>query len=87
MPSRQRQRHSGSESEPITFREALLATYQAMGDINGDKEVNIGDVTALTNIILGGIHDATSYERADVNNDSEITIADIGQLLELIAKE
>ena len=68
-------------------REALLATYQATGDINGDKEVNIGDVTALTDIILGGIHDATSYERADVNNDSEITIADIGQLLELIAEE
>ena len=68
-------------------REALLATYQATGDINGDKEVNIGDVTALTDIILSGIPDATAHQRADVNNDGEITIADIGQLLELIAEE
>ena len=68
-------------------RNALLATYQAAGDINGDKEVNIGDVTALTDIILGGIPDASAHQRADVNNDGEITIADIGQLLQLIAKE
>ena len=68
-------------------RSELLALYDAPGDVNNDKEVNIGDVTALTDIILGGDPDASTHQRADVNNDGEITIADIGQLLELIAKD
>ena len=51
------------------------------GDVNGDFEVNIADVNAVIDIILGG-DDSTS--RADVNGDGEINIADINALTDHI---
>jgi len=47
-----------------------------MGDVNGDNNVSIADVTALIDYLLGGsvsINDAA----ADVNYDSNVTIADV----------
>ena len=55
------------------------------GDVNGDGEVNIADINALVDIILGeNVTDENLKRRADVNNDSEITIADINALIDLI---
>ena len=57
------------------------------GDVNGDREVNIGDVTALTGILLGGDADDLTRQRADVNGDGEISVADINSLIDLILGE
>ena len=54
------------------------------GDVNGDGEVNIADVNALVDIILGGGADAETMLRADVNEDNEINIADINALIDII---
>jgi hypothetical protein len=54
------------------------------GDVNGDHEINIGDVSALTDILLGGYADAWTLLRADVNSDGETTVADINMLIDLI---
>ena len=51
------------------------------GDVNGDREVNIADVNALIDIILGGNGDITA---ADVNGDGEINIADINAVIDII---
>jgi hypothetical protein len=55
------------------------------GDVNGDGNVTIADVTALVNIILGkdteGVYD---HEAADVNGDGGITIADVTALVNII---
>ena len=51
------------------------------GDVNGDLEVNIADVNAVTDIILGGSGDPSA---ADVNGDGEINIADINALINII---
>jgi hypothetical protein len=51
------------------------------GDVNGDLEINIADVNAVINIILGG-NDNTSA--ADVNGDGEINIADVNALINII---
>ncbi|MBR5685491.1 MAG: endonuclease [Muribaculaceae bacterium] len=54
------------------------------GDVNGDGEVNIADVNALLNIILGGEADAATMVRADINEDGEINIADVNAVIDII---
>ncbi len=54
------------------------------GDVNGDGEVNIADVNAVIDIILGGKADADTRYRADVNGDGEVNIADINAVIDII---
>lgn len=54
---------------PISIQKTVLR-----GDVNGDGNVDMDDVTFVTNIILG-IEDAT--EAADVNNDGKINMQDV----------
>ena len=51
------------------------------GDVNNDDEVNIADVNAAVDIILGGYGD---FHAADVNGDGEVTIADINAIIDII---
>jgi hypothetical protein len=51
------------------------------GDVNGDGEVNIADVNAAIDIILGGNSSTTA---ADVNGDGEINIADVNSVIDII---
>ncbi len=55
-----------------------------VGDVNGDGEVNIADVNALIDIILGGYANASTMKRADVNGDGEVNIADVNALIDII---
>ena len=57
---------------------------QATGDINGDGEVNVSDVTALINKILG----SSTYTDAvcDINGDGEINVSDVTALINMILK-
>ncbi len=50
------------------------------GDVNGDGEVNIGDVNALIALILNG----ASRPDADVNGDGEVNIADVNAVIDII---
>ena len=52
-----------------------------LGDVNRDLEVNIADINAVINIILGG---NASSAAADVNGDGEISIADINAVIDII---
>ena len=52
------------------------------GDVNSDNEVNIADVNALIDIILGSNN--TAGPRADVNGDGEVNITDVNALIDLI---
>ena len=54
------------------------------GDVNGDKEVNIGDLNMIISIILGEQYANDIMERADVNEDGEINIGDVNAEIELI---
>ena len=58
--------------------------YKATGDINGDGEINVSDVTALINKILG----SSTYSDAscDINGDGEINVSDVTALINLILK-
>ena len=54
------------------------------GDVNGDGEVNIADVNALIDIILGSQADDAMMKRADVNKDGEISIGDVTALIDIL---
>ena len=52
------------------------------GDVNGDSEVNIADVNAVIDAILGG----SGGNGFDVNGDGEVNIADVNAVINLIIK-
>ena len=52
-----------------------------MGDVNRDLEVNIADVNAIIDSILGGYGGTVA---ADVNGDGEINIADVNAIIDII---
>ena len=66
----------------------LITVGSAMlGDVNKDKTVNVADVTALVNIILGKDNGETpmyDHEAANVNKDSTINFNDIAALMTII---
>ena len=52
------------------------------GDVNGDGDVNIGDINALITIILGG--EDNTDGRSDVNGDGDVNIGDINAVIAAI---
>ena len=51
--------------------------------MNGDGEVGIADITALSNLLL----DETSNERSDVNEDGETSIADMTAVVNILLEQ
>ena len=54
-----------------------------LGDVNHDGSVNIADVTALIDYLLGN-ENGVCTECADVNNDVTINIADVTGLIDML---
>ena len=72
-----------SPTEAGNTKEIFIDLWaKATGDINGDGEVNVSDVTALINKILG----SSTYSDAvcDINGDGEINVSDVTALINLI---
>jgi hypothetical protein len=65
---------TGSGDEPL------------LGDVNGDGEVSIGDVSALIDYLLGHEGAVANVKDADLNNDGEISIGDITAIIELLLR-
>jgi endonuclease I len=72
----------GNAEATSTFTVRATAVDQDIkGDINGDGEVNIADVNAVINVILG---DESSTIDGDVNGDGEVNIADVNNIIAVI---
>lgn len=56
----------------------------SLGDVNGDKQVNVTDVTMLINQILGLPANNFIIGNADVNIDGTITVTDVTSLVDII---
>ncbi len=70
----------GSES-----LDALFGTASTKGDVNGDGEVGIGDIVAVTNVMAGITTDTNIVACADVNGDGEVGIGDIVAITNIMA--
>ena len=52
------------------------------GDVNGDGKVNVSDVSALINMILG--LSAMDQSAGDVNGDGRVNVSDVSALINII---
>ena len=69
----------GGASNPGYFSEKPVFTR---GDVNGDGIVNINDVTALVDLLLGG--GAITSPVADCNQDGTVNINDTTALIDYL---
>ncbi|MDO4510345.1 MAG: leucine-rich repeat protein [Bacteroidales bacterium] len=65
-----------------TTIEVDLWAQALKGDVNGDGQVNVSDVTALINKILGTATYADSV--CDINADGQVNVSDVTALINLI---
>ena len=63
----------------------MKAASTVIGDVDGDGEVNISDISAIIDILLRGGSDG-DMSQADVNGDGEVNIADINAVIDIILK-
>lgn len=54
------------------------------GDANGDGDVNVFDVTATVNYILGTPYEGFVFEAADVNGDDVVNVFDVTKVVNII---
>ena len=54
------------------------------GDVNGDGNVNISDVTTLIDYLLTGNASGISLSGADTNQDNSINISDVTSLIDYL---
>ena len=69
----------GSGNVTVRFE---LATEVIKGDVNGDGSVNISDVTAVIDYILG--KEGIDLEAADLDNDGSVNISDVSVIIDYI---
>lgn len=54
------------------------------GDVNGDGDISIKDVSALIDYLLSGDPEGISMANADVSQDGDITIKDVAALIDIL---
>lgn len=64
------------------YKDSTLQPSLQKGDVNRDGSVNVSDVTALINMILGSI--PKDEEVADVNEDTQVNVSDVTALINII---
>lgn len=56
----------------------------SLGNVNGDREINVADVTELVGYILGHGSNNFILSNADVTGDDEINVTDVTALVDII---
>ena len=63
---------------------ATFTVNNTTGDVNGDGNVNIGDVTDLIDYLMSGNASGINVAAADVNGDGGVNITDVTDLIDLL---
>jgi hypothetical protein len=72
----------GEDVHELTFNYTIAGGSSFIrGDVDGDTNVNIADVTALIDILLNG---TVAPEAADVDGDTNVNIADVTALIDML---
>jgi len=74
------------DADNLTFSIEVIEQQPLVnpGDVNGDGQLTIADVTMLIDYLLGSVPASFNDVNADVNNDSGITIADVTMLIDML---
>lgn len=62
----------------------MVVEERLRGDVNLDGSVNISDIHALINYIIGDKSDNAMFQRADVNRDGVVNISDLNSIIDII---
>ena len=73
--------YASVENEEVSCKVIVIAGTSILGDVDGDGEVGISDVTALIDIIVMGTGDPALH---DVDGDGEVGISDVTLLIDMI---
>ncbi len=73
----------GEASAPLALKRSVDAPY-VMGDVNGDGFIDVADISAVTNNILGKTNSVFIKEAADMNTDGYIDVSDISAITNII---
>ncbi|MBO4850459.1 MAG: dockerin type I repeat-containing protein [Prevotella sp.] len=65
----------------VTYRVPDMAGW---GDVNGDGQLNVSDISSIVDIILGQVSFSVDEWNADINNDGILSIQDITMLVDII---
>ena len=96
QPIMLRLKQSGGSSSEYCFIDNIEVGYEntwepepeepeyILGDVNGDGEVSIKDVTDLIDYLLGTEVQDFVFEAADVSGDHEISIKDVTDLIDIL---
>ena len=68
-----------------TSKKTTYVPPSKTGDVNGDGEVGIADIVAVTNVMAGTTTDEAVRNRADINGDNSVGIADIVAITNIMA--
>ncbi len=63
---------------------SIVEIAAVSGDVDGDGNVTIGDVTNLIDKLLGGGVSVADYPAADVDGDGNITIGDVTSIIDML---
>ena len=74
------------DADNLTFSIEVIEQQPLVnpGDVNGDGQLSIADVTMLIDYLLGSEPASFNDVNADVNHDSGITIADVTMLIDML---
>ena len=72
----------------LSYTKGVLTILQKKvelpGDANNDGVVNVFDVTAMVNYILGSPSDNFVFDAADVNGDGIVNVFDVTKVVNII---
>ncbi len=54
------------------------------GDVDGDGNISVADITNLIDLMLKGGVSPTDYPDADVDGDGNVTIADVTKIIDML---
>ena len=72
----------GDHVEPSDVTSTITVSAAQLGDVNGDGDINVADVTMLIGNVLSGTSADASV--ADVNGDGDINVADVTMLIQRV---
>lgn len=75
----------GSNTTPVYVDDITFSYYKIIGDVNDDRVVDVTDVTALINNILGTEWYDTNF--TDINADGKVDVSDVTALVQILLAE
>ncbi|MBR1491235.1 MAG: C10 family peptidase [Bacteroidaceae bacterium] len=73
-----------AENVTVTGTFTTISKITIPGDVNGDGGVNVFDVTATVNYILGSRNECFDEDAADANDDGTVNVFDVTKMVNII---